>query len=250
VLPETPRLRKPLSKRETDVSFSTLGARILAGLIGAVVLVGVLYALVGDARPPASVVLMMAGLLAAGFLLGTRVGRLLSGRPRWRGAAARGLPGWAELRRELDRSRRAGYPLGLVRLARPPARRWDMRHLFEPSAESARALLRSSDTVWIDGGALYAMLPDTSSEGAGRVVERLLASLSLGEVRVAVTAFPEDGWTSEVLVARLHGYQISGVAFDEMDELKQRQRREQVKRAETARPRPASPSARVDREAS
>jgi hypothetical protein len=196
----------------------------------------------------AAMAAVVAGLLIAGSLIGAQLALLVTRRPQWRGAAGRGVSGWAELRRELDRSRRAARPMGLLRIARPPRSRWDGPSIGEDAAEAAAELLRSSDTVWIDAGALYALLPESSGEGAHATVDRLLGNLSIGEVRATVSAFPQDGWTSEVLLAKLHGYQVSGVAFDEMDELKQRQRRQQVREPADARLR--SSDDRADREAS
>jgi hypothetical protein len=195
-----------------------------------------------------AMVAVVAGLLVAGSLIGAQLARRAARHPNWRGAAARDVSGWVELRRELDRSRRAARPMGLLRIARPPRSRRDGPSVDQDAAAAAADLLRSSDTVWIDGGALYALLPESSGWGTRAAVDRVLGSLSIGEVHATVSAFPEDGWTSEVLLAKLHGYKISGVAFEEMDELKQRQRRRQVREPSGARL--SSSGDRMDREAS
>jgi hypothetical protein len=220
--------------------------------VGAIVLLGgVVYLAVIDPSP-LTVLLATGGVLAAGFVVGAQVALSFSRRPRWRGAAAQGQPGWSELRRELDRSRRAGHELALIRVAPPRTGRWESRAIGPSTADATRSLLRSSDSLWIDGGALYVLLPECSSAGAGVALERLSATMPLAELRTSIASFPEGGWTSEVLLAKLHGYDSSGVAFKDADELERRQRIAQAARADEAHGPRTVPRTRrrQDREAS
>lgn len=221
--------------------------------IAVIVVLGLAYAGFADG-PPTAVLFGLAVCLAAGMIIGAQLVRHLGGRTPWRGGARRGLPGWSELRRELDRSRRSGHALALIRVAPPRRGGGDAQAARQSIAEAAEGMLRSCDSVWIDAGAVYMLLPESSTAGAGATVDRLGKQLPVLEMDTSIVSFPEDGWTSEVLLAKLHGYQVSGIAFVERLELERRQRAQQAKRTEmshaNARSRSRSRSRRQDREAS
>lgn len=206
----------------------------IAWIAVAAVLTWIVYLAATFPTPP-MILTAVAAVLAAGIAAGARLTISFAGTPHWRGSAASGAPGWTELRRELDRSRRAGHEFALLRIA-PPATngrtRWTQGGIAPGMVDAARDLLRSSDTLWMDGGALYALLPETDGDDARAALDRLRSALSLDAMRLSVASFPESGWTSEVLLARLHGYASTGAAFAEADELGRRQRIAQAARAD------------------
>ena len=120
--------------------------------------------------------------------------------------------GWAEFRRELRRSRRSTRPMTLLRtLARlgPDAAPGE-----DPDARSRRLHehLRLVDRTWVDDGAVYVLLPETSRAAADALVARLHTAapeLLPGDVRMAT--FPDDGLTSGALISAVHGASLSEV---------------------------------------
>ena len=72
--------------------------------------------------------------------------------------------------------------------------------------------LRLVDRTWVDDGAVYILLPETSRTGADSLLSRLSTvapELLPGDVRVAT--FPDDGLTSGALISAVHGASLSEV---------------------------------------
>jgi hypothetical protein len=120
--------------------------------------------------------------------------------------------GWAEFRRELRRSRRSTRPMTLMRTLSPltPAVLAD----DDPDGRSRKlhGHLRLVDRTWVDDGAVYILLPETSRTGADSLLSRLSTvapELLPGDVRVAT--FPDDGLTSGALISAVHGASLSEV---------------------------------------
>lgn len=119
--------------------------------------------------------------------------------------------GWAEFRRELRRSRRSTRPMTLLRTLAPlgPGAAPE-----DPDDRSRRLHehLRLVDRTWVDDGAVYILLPETSRAAADSLVSRLLTvapELLPGDVRLAT--FPDDGLTSGALISAVHGASLSEV---------------------------------------
>jgi hypothetical protein len=109
---------------------------------------------------------------------------------------------WKELRREIDRSRRFDHGVTLMRaeLPAPVNGRRGLRRQTQVLARLQGAL-RTIDSVWADGDAVYVLLPETEREAAELVVSRLWRELpqllAFEELRMA--SFPADGLTAEAL---------------------------------------------------
>jgi hypothetical protein len=120
---------------------------------------------------------------------GARIGRTGSRSP----AAREDV--WDALHREVDRSRRHGHTLALLRLVPTPA---------GPATTAAilgrlRATVRSVDSAWADGGDIVLLLPECDRAAAERLVARLRAALPGALGRVRVGCFPADGLTAAAL---------------------------------------------------
>jgi hypothetical protein len=124
--------------------------------------------------------------------------------------AARGAPqGWDRVRLEIDRARRQGGSLVVVRfsLATSPSLRsaWSL-------AQRAEQSLRGTDAVWCETRSLVLMLPgtdrDSAQAGIGRVVNGLDAQLSGAPV---VVSFPEDVLTLGAMMDLVHPPRVASV---------------------------------------
>ena len=139
------------------------------------------------------------------------------------------LPGtaedaWTLARRELERSRRYGHPLALVRIvplqpARPSVdedadvqprssrRARAERFAGRAAAELVLALretLREIDAVWSDRRGVFMLLPESDVAAGHALVHRLRAGerpLLTDEDDVRVGAFPSDGLTLDAMIA-------------------------------------------------
>jgi hypothetical protein len=124
------------------------------------------------------------------------------------GVLSTGKNPWSPLLHELERSRRYGWGLTVVRLPvrRSPARRppWRRRVVEQPEAQVV-PLVRETDVVWTVGPFLYLLLPGVGRDGAERLVERLAehepTAVSPEDARAA--SFPEDGLTGNALLAAM-----------------------------------------------
>jgi hypothetical protein len=128
----------------------------------------------------------------------------------------RGGP-WAVLARELDRSRRYRHQLTLVRVIpeapsgqRPPAARarregWPGHRRLAPPQEILAALdpvLRAGDSAWVDGTAVYLLMPETDVSGAEAMIARTRAAVpAVAGATVRLACFPEHGLTEHALRA-------------------------------------------------
>jgi hypothetical protein len=119
--------------------------------------------------------------------------------------------GWAEFRGELRRSRRNTRPMTLLRTLSPLSADAVAE---DPEVRSRRLHehLRLVDRTWVDDGAVYLLLPETSRAAADALVGRLQTiapELLPGDVRMAT--FPDDGLTSGALISAVHGATLSQV---------------------------------------
>ena len=131
---------------------------------------------------------------------------------------------WTLARRELERSRRYGHPLALVRIvplqpmrpsadaeadAQPRSSRRARAERFAGRAAAdlvlaLRETLREIDAVWSDRRGVFMLLPE-SDVGAGHALVRRLRAgdrpLLTEEDDVRVGAFPADGLTLDAMIA-------------------------------------------------
>ncbi|MEP6953690.1 MAG: hypothetical protein ABI950_06470 [Solirubrobacteraceae bacterium] len=118
--------------------------------------------------------------------------------PRWRRAYE---DPWAGLRREVDRSRRHGRPLALLRMG-PPHHSRLARHALVSAVRALRGSLRGVDSVWLDRRGILLLLPETDRAAAGAVMERLPTIVpAVTAAQVSLVCFPEDGLTANALRA-------------------------------------------------
>ena len=140
------------------------------------------------------------------------------------------LPGttedaWMLARRELERSRRYGHPLALVRIvplepmrtsldagagagAEARSRRARTDRLAGRAAADLvaglRETLREIDAVWSDRRGVFMLLPESDAPAGHSLVRRLRTGerpLLTGEDDVRVGAFPADGLTLDAMIA-------------------------------------------------
>lgn len=126
---------------------------------------------------------------------------------------------WADLRRELNRSRRYERCFTLLRIALPRedrSRRW-IRPRTRPAAESMHAIasfVRSVDGVWTDDADLYLLLPECDRANGERTLERIEASLAEvlpAGASITLATFPNDGRTTGALLNALHGRPVETI---------------------------------------
>ncbi|HEU4673206.1 MAG TPA: hypothetical protein VFS32_09930 [Candidatus Limnocylindrales bacterium] len=129
-----------------------------------------------------------AGVVLLGAALVVGAAAILDGRSK---VEPSGPPLVRVLPHELERARRHGHPLTLVR-ARPAAGLGVM---------DMAARIRMLDHAWLERGEVMLLLGETDRAGADRLVGRLTAEgLLSGPV---VAAFPDDALTTGGLLARL-----------------------------------------------
>jgi hypothetical protein len=109
--------------------------------------------------------------------------------------------GMAQLRAEVDRSRRHAHALALVRLPAAGARD------LERARRAVAARVRTVDVVWTDARGVLVLLPECDRDGADGLLARLRAAVApvvaLDAIRVA--CFPADGLTADALYAAVAG---------------------------------------------
>jgi hypothetical protein len=134
------------------------------------------------------------------------------------------LPGttedaWMLARRELERSRRYGHPLALVRIvplqpmrmsadagaeARSSRRARAAGRAAADLVAALRETLREIDAVWSDRRGVFMLLPESDATSGQALVGRLRTGerpLLTGEDDVRVGAFPADGLTLDAMIA-------------------------------------------------
>jgi hypothetical protein len=135
------------------------------------------------------------------------------------------LPGtmedaWMLARRELERSRRYGHPLALVRIVplqpmrtrleagvdvdAPSSRRARVDRAAADLVSGLRETLREIDAVWTDRRGVFMLLPESDAASGHALVRRLRSGerpLLTGEDDVRVGAFPADGLTLDAMIA-------------------------------------------------
>jgi hypothetical protein len=108
--------------------------------------------------------------------------------------------GWAELRREFDRSRRFGRAFTLMRMDR-------IHHDGARDVDLVRTLparLRGIDSVWAVGREVFVLLPEAQRDVGVALVARLRReSPGLLPANVRLAAFPSDGTTVGALLKLL-----------------------------------------------
>lgn len=121
------------------------------------------------------------------------------------------LEGWSDFGRELNRCRRHGRPFALIFVPIQLDRAGRQRRLVRrrtpgrpTSHQPATLLVRTTDMVLVQGGAIYLLLPETDREQATRCLERLrTADPEWPEDDVHLVVFPDDGYTLGKLALRL-----------------------------------------------
>jgi hypothetical protein len=116
---------------------------------------------------------------------------------RWsrdRNIASRTDP-WESLRRELDRARRYGRPLGLIQITGGG----------DATVDFLRSFVRAGDEVWRDRDRIFVMLPEADQACAAGMVERLrvCGAHALAGADVRLASFPDDGLTAVGLLDEL-----------------------------------------------
>jgi hypothetical protein len=117
--------------------------------------------------------------------------------------------GWSEFHRELARARRFDRPFGIVRYVGVGQGVMTDRHLRDKVA----ALGRRIDRVWLDGGDLFVLMPESDAGAVETAVAR--ARYRVGEAleRSISATFPANGITSGSLIACLYQGDASPVAI-------------------------------------
>ena len=169
---------------------------LLAALLG--ILVGLLA---GDPLPGITFGL---GLLIGGIASILVVPALRAAPAGLKGAAIDdAASGWAEFHRELARARRFDGQFAIVCFSRGESP--DPEELVSLRNEIA-ASSRRIDRLWIDGGHILLLLPETTQAAADAVLARIraLAPAALS-IEPGVARFPEHGITSGALIAAVFG---------------------------------------------
>lgn len=119
-----------------------------------------------------------------------------------------GRGSFATLEHEVGRSRRFGHSFVLARIPCPLAPAEANGWQYEAAGLLA-SLLRSVDSVWVDGGDVYVLLPESDRAQATAALARIrgrLAGVLPGEAldRIPVVVFaPDECPTSRALLAEL-----------------------------------------------
>ena len=117
--------------------------------------------------------------------------------------------GWSEFHRELARARRFDRPFGIVRYVGVGGGVMTERYLRDKVAAVARRI----DRVWLDGGDLFVLMPESDAGAVETAVAR--ARYRVGEAldRTITATFPANGITSGSLIACLYQGDASPVAI-------------------------------------
>lgn len=96
---------------------------------------------------------------------------------------------------EIDRARRYGHEVALLRMSAPLEAAGDV----DPALE-LEACLRTLDRWWLDDGHLLVLAPETSRDGAEHIAHRLALRLGVGLGAARIAVFPTDALTRHALV--------------------------------------------------
>ncbi len=153
---------------------------------------------------PWSVAVVAPLVLLIGFLYRAR---LQDERAVRMSSASSTEAGWADVHREIARSRRHERSMAIIRLPGEAGSDASAR------AASIAPFLRRIDRTWADQGEVNVLLPETDREAAELLIERLRARQpdAIG-VGPAIATFPTDGLTSGALLAALYGTPLPSVA--------------------------------------
>lgn len=110
----------------------------------------------------------------------------------------RALDGRVRFEEELERARRFGHALTLVRV--PNAGCAAMSHVAPPVGSSS--LARRIDLVWMEGEDLYLTLYDTRADGAAIVLDRLQRS-GIHHSGALVSVFPNSALTAGAMLQQV-----------------------------------------------
>lgn len=131
------------------------------------------------------------------------------GSARRNGAAANGNGHhedlWADLRAELERSRRFAHSFALIRVS--PRSAVPRGRASGATRADFAALVRGVDRTWVADGAVYLLLPESDVAAARALVGRLErdAPELVLEADVRVAGFPDDALTGGGLLSALAG---------------------------------------------
>jgi hypothetical protein len=110
----------------------------------------------------------------------------------------RATSGWQDLDRELERARRYGRPVSVVRVSAADDAG------SSTSKPTALPRLRRLDRAWAEHGEVIAVLPETDRHAAEGLLARLQAR-SEASSAVGLASFPDDGATRHALLTTLFG---------------------------------------------
>src|SRR5262245_52046351 len=112
---------------------------------------------------------------------------------------------------ELARAHRYSRPLSIVEISLDGL---DPAHRGAAATLVSQHVRRQDALGWSEGSRIIAVLPETSSEGAAALAQRLVGALSAVAVgaRAATCTYPVDGTEIDVLLGRLSGILASDAA--------------------------------------
>jgi hypothetical protein len=108
--------------------------------------------------------------------------------------------GWHAFEHELSRARRYERPIALIRGPLPSPTEASAQ--LDVMADINKSL-RTVDTAWIDGGALWMLATEADRSMAEQLVDRIVATTWLEREDVRIASFPDDALTAGGLISLL-----------------------------------------------
>jgi hypothetical protein len=108
--------------------------------------------------------------------------------------------GWHAFENELSRARRYERPIALIRGPLPSPT--EATAQLDVMADINKSL-RSVDTAWIDGGALWILATEADRSMADQLVDRIVETTWLEREDVRIASFPDDALTAGGLISML-----------------------------------------------